>query len=377
MYKYRLFAPGPTPVSEETNLAMAQQIIHHRTESFEKVMEEVRANLKWLFQTKNEVIIFASSGTGAMEASVVNTLSPGDKVIVVDGGKFGERWWKICKAYGIEADIIKVTWGEAVDPKEIESRLNKGRYRAVFVQASESSTGVYHPIQEIAALTRKHADCLCIVDAISALGAMNLPMDAWGIDILLTGSQKALALPPGLAFAGISDKAWGFIEKGTLPRFYFDFKREKKNLETNQTAFTPAISLVLGLAHVLRKLKAEGLENLFVRHTRMANAVREGMKGLGLKLYAKSPVNSLTAVCIPEGVDGGKMTKMVQKKCNMTIVGGQDAAKGKIFRLAHLGYFDDLDMVTGVAAIEWALAELGYKFELGQGVAATMRALKS
>ncbi len=377
MNKYRLFAPGPTPVSEETLLAMAQPIIHHRTEPFEKIVAEVREGLKWLFQTKNEVLILASSGTGAMEGSIVNTLSKGDKVIVVDGGKFGERWWKICKSYGVEADVIQVAWGQAVDPKVIEEKLEKGGYKAVFVQASESSTGTYHPIQELAALVKKKDDCLFIVDAISALGAVNLPMDAWGIDVLITGSQKALGLPPGLAMVALSDKAWKRTETSTLPKFYFDFKRELKNIQINTTAFTPAISLIIGLAQVLREFKKEGLENLFGRHTRLANATREAMKALGLKLYSSSPVNSLTAVCTPEGIDAQKVFKILQTKYNMTIAGGQDAAKGKIFRIAHLGYYDDLDMVTVIAAIEWALAELGHKFQMGAGVGAAMASLKS
>lgn len=376
MKKYRLFAPGPTPVSEETSLAMAQPIIHHRTEPFEKVVAEVREGLKWLFQTKNEVLILASSGTGAMEGAVVNTLSKGDKVIVVDGGKFGERWWKICKAYGVEADVIQVTWGQAVDLKEIKSRLDKGGYKAVFVQASESSTGTYHPIQEIAELAKSKGDCLCVVDAISALGAVNLPMDAWGIDVLITGSQKALGLPPGLAMVALSDKAWKATETSNLPKFYFDFKRELKNVQINTTAFTPAISLIIGLAQVLREFRKEGLENLFARHARLAEATRQAMKALGLELYSSSPVNSLTAVKTPEGIDAQKVFKILQTKHNMTIAGGQDAAKGKIFRLAHLGYYDDLDVVTVVAAVEWALAELGHKFTMGAGVGAAMKVLK-
>ena len=373
--KYRLFAPGPVPVSEEVSLAMAQPIIHHRTKTFEKILEEARSGLKWLFQTKNEVLLFASSGTGAMEGAVTNTLSKGDRVIVVDGGKFGERWWKICKAYGVEADVIKVKWGQAVDPQVIAGKLDGGA-RAVFVQASESSTGVYHPIEAIAKLTRDRKDCLLVVDAISALGAVNLPMDAWGIDILIAGSQKALALPPGLSFAALSEKAWGFVETATLPKFYFDFKKEKKNLEANQNTFTPAISLVIGLVEALRKMKEEGLEPLFARHALLARSMREGMKALGLKLYAQSPVNSLTSVMSPEGIDAQKIYKILQDKYNLTIAGGQDAAKGKIFRIAHLGYFDSLDMVTVIAAIEWALAELGHKFEMGVGVGAAMKVLR-
>ena len=377
MNKYRLFAPGPTPVADEISLEMAHPIIHHRTKEFEKIFAEVREGLKWLYQTSSEVLTLASSGTGAMEAAIVNTLSAGDKVIVVDGGKFGERWWKLAQAHGIQTEVIKVEWGQAVDPKEISKRLDQGGYRAVFVQASESSTGVYHPIQELAALTKKREDVLCVVDAISALGAVNLPMDAWGIDVLIAGSQKALALPPGLAFIALSPKAWKFAETSKLPKFYFDLKRELKNQQTNQTAFTPAISLVIGLRRALALMKREGIPALFDRHARLARATREGMKALGLKLFAeKSPVNSLTAVCTPEGMDAQKVYKILQDKYNMTIAGGQDAAKGKIFRIAHLGWFDDLDMVTVISAVELALAELGHKFELGKGVGAALKVLK-
>ncbi|MDO8461453.1 MAG: alanine--glyoxylate aminotransferase family protein [Deltaproteobacteria bacterium] len=376
MQKYRLFAPGPTPVSEAASLAMAQPIIHHRTKEFEKVLEEVRAGLKWLFQTKNEVLIFASSGTGAMEGTIINTLSKGDKALVIDGGKFGERWWKICKAYGIETEIIKVEWGKAVDPQEVEKKLKSGDFRALLVQASESSTGVYHPIEALAKIVERHPKTLLVVDAISALGAIDLPMDRWKIDVLISGSQKAMALPPGLAFAAVSEKGWGFIEKSDLPKFYFDFKKEKKALETNQSAYTPAINLIIGLQEVLKTMKAEGIPAIFERHARLARATREGMKGAGLKLFAESPSNALTAVCAPEGIDGQKVYKTLQEKYNMTIAGGQDGAKGKIFRVAHLGYFDDLDVVTSVAAVEWALADLGYKGELGRGVAAAMRELR-
>lgn len=375
MQKYRLFAPGPVPVPEEVSLQMARPIIHHRTKAFEAVVAQVKEDLKWLYQTQKDVITLASSGTGAMEAAITNTLNVGDKVIVVDGGKFGERWWKIAQAYGLEVDILKVEWGNPVDPKEVEKKLAQGGYKAVLVQASESSTGTYHPIEELAKLTRNREDCLLIVDAISALGAVNLPFDAWGIDIMVAGSQKALALPPGLAFIALSDKAWKTAEGCKTKKFYFDLKREKKNLDQNTTAFTPAITLVIGLAESLKAMKKEGLENLFARHARLAKATQEAMKALGLKLYSKSPVNSLTAACVPDGIDGGKVTKLMESKFNMTIAGGQDAAKGKIFRIAHLGYFDDLDIVTVVAAIEGTLAELGYKFEMGQGVGAAMKVL--
>lgn len=375
MQKYRLFAPGPTPVSIEAALAMARPIVHHRTKAFEAVLGEVREGLKWLFQTKNEVLLLASSGTGAMEGAVTNLLSKGDRAIVVDGGKFGERWWKICKAYGVEPDIIKVEWGRAVDPAEVKKRLQKGGYRAVLVQASESSTGIYHPIEELASITREK-DCLLVVDAISALGAVDLPMDRWGIDALIAGSQKALALPPGLSFAALSEKAWAAAERSNLPKFYFDLRKERKNLESNQTSFTPAISLITGLQETLRSMRKEGIPAIFERHARLARATREGMKGLGLKLFASAPVDSLTAVCCPEGIDGQKVYKILQERYNLTIAGGQDAAKGKIFRIAHLGYYDDLDVIAVTAAIEWALVDLGYRFEMGSGVRAAMLALR-
>ncbi len=376
MFKYRLFAPGPTPVSEETSLAMAHPIIHHRTKAFEAILQEVRDGLRWLFQTKGEVLLFASSGTGAMEGSVTNLFSKGDKVIVVDGGKFGERWWKIAQAYGLETEILKVEWGEAVQPDEVRRRLERGGVKGVFVQASESSTGVYHPIEELAKITRA-TETLLVVDAISALGAVNLPFDGWGIDAMIGGSQKALGLPPGLAFVALSEKGWSAVEKSQTPRFYFDFKKERKSLVTNQSAYTPAIGIILGLADSLKKLREEGLENLFERHARMARAVRSAMKALGLKLYAeRSPVNSLTAVVAPPGVDGQKIYRHLQEKYNMTIAGGQDAAKGKIFRIAHLGHYDPLDMITVIAAVEWTLADLGYKFELGCGVRAALEAFR-
>ncbi len=371
--KYRLYAPGPTPVPEDVLIEMAKPILHHRTPAFEKVIAEVREGLKWIFQTKQEVLIFASSGTGAMEGSIVNTFSKGDRALVVDGGKFGERWWKICKAYGLEYDVIKVEWGNAVNPAEIEKKLSEKEYRAVFTQASETSTGVANPIREIAAIVKKHANTLLIVDGITAVGVFPLPMDEWGIDILVSGSQKAFQLPPGLAFAAVSQKAWGLIEKSDLPKFYFNFKTEKKNLEQNTTAWTPAVSLIMGLRVVLQNMKEEGLENIFKRHEKMASAIREAAKAIGLKLYApEAPSNAITAIWGPDGMDSGKIIKYLRDQLNMTIVNGQDAAKGKIFRIGHLGYYDTMDMVTVWSGIEMALSSMGYKFEKGKGVAKIM-----
>ncbi len=375
--KYLLFAPGPSPIPPNVLLAMAEPIIHHRAPAYIKVLEEVREGLKYVFQTKNEVLIFASSGTGAMEGAVTNTLCAGDKVLVVQGGKFGERWANICKAYGVHAKIIHVEWGKAVDPDLIKKALEvEPSLRAVMIQASETSTGVMHPVREIAEIVKKHDNTLLIVDAITGLGVFDLPTDKWGLDILVGGSQKAMMLPPGLAFAALTDKAWGFVEKATLPRFYFDFKRELKNIKENQSAWTPAVSLVVGLREVLRMMKEEGLENVFARTDRIARATREAMKALGLALFAPdAPSNAVTAVVAPPGVDGQKVVKLLREKHNITIAGGQDQAKGKIFRIAHFGYMDTYDIVTVVAAVEITLKELGYAVELGRGVKAALEVL--
>jgi len=375
--KYLLFAPGPSPIPPNVLLAMAEPIIHHRAPAYIKVLEEVREGLKYVFQTKNEVLIFAASGTGAMEGAVTNTLCAGDKVLVVQGGKFGERWANICKAYGVHAKIIHVEWGKAVDPELIKKALEvEPSLRAVLIQASETSTGVMHPVREIAEIVKKHDNTILIVDAITGLGVFDLPADKWGLDVLVGGSQKAMMLPPGLAFAALTDKAWGFVEKATLPRFYFDFKRELKNIKENQSAWTPAVTLVVGLREVLRMIREEGLENVFARTDRIARATREAMKALGLALFAPdSPSNAVTAIVAPPGVDGQKVVKVLREKHNITIAGGQDQAKGKIFRIAHFGYMDTYDIVTAVAAVELTLKELGYDVKLGSGVKAALEVL--
>jgi aspartate aminotransferase-like enzyme len=374
--KHYLLTPGPTPVPERVALAMAHPIPHHRAPAFEALFAEVRDGLKWLYDTKSDVLTFACSGTGAMEGSIVNFFKPGDEIVTVNGGKFGERWGKIGKAYGLAVHELKVEWGKAVDPAAVEKALrDHPAARAVCVQASESSTGVAHPVREIAQITGR-GEALCIVDAVSALGAMPLPMDEWGIDVLVTGSQKALMLPPGLAFGAASEKAWKRNESATLPRFYFDWKREREMQRKNQTAWTPSISLLMGLAEVIRWLRELTLPAVYERHERLARASRAAMTAIGCKLYAERPVVSLTTVWAPEGIDSDKLVKTLKTKYGVTLVGGQDAAKGKIFRIAHLGYFDDLDIVVAVAAIERALADLGYKAKpFGTGVGAAMAAM--
>jgi aspartate aminotransferase-like enzyme len=377
MEKKYLFSPGPTMLPPEVLLKMAEPIMHHREPEFEKIFAEIREGLKYLFQTKNEVLIFTSSGTGAMEGAVSNILSKGDKAIVVRGGKFGERWGEICKAYGIEFIPIDVEWGRAVDPKRIKELLESDpSVRAVYTQASETSTGVKHPIEEIAKIVKKYEDTVIVVDAITGIGVFNIPMDAWGLDVVVSGSQKALMLPPGLAFAALSDKAWKLVERSNFPKYYFDFKKELKNTKKNQSSYTPGISLFVGLKETLHMIRKEGLEAVFRRHEKLAEATRRAVKALGLELYAPdSPSNAVTAVKIPEGMDGEKLKDLFFEKFGITVAEGQDRAKGKIIRIAHLGYYERLDMIMVISALEMLLKEMGYAFELGRGVKAAEETL--
>lgn len=373
MKKKFLLAPGPTPVPHEALTAMAMPIIHHRSPDFMPILEEAKNDLKWLFQTKNDVLILASTGTGGMVGSVTNFLSPGDKALVIRGGKFGERWTEICEAYGVIPINIDVEWGYAVKPEAVEKELKKDpSIKAVLMQASETSTGVMHDTEAIAKIVKKYKNTLLVVDAITAMGVVDMPVDKWGIDVCITGSQKALMLPPGLAFVSVSDKAWKANETSKCAKYYFNFAKERKNLAKNQTNFTTASSLVVGLNTVLKMMKKDGLEDIFKRHERLAEATKAGVKALGLKLYAKqNPSRALTAVQVPEGIDGGALTKLMRDKYGVTVAGGQAQLKGKIFRIAHLGYFDTFDIIVALSAVEMALKEMGYtKIKLGKGVAA-------
>ncbi|HJX31625.1 MAG TPA: alanine--glyoxylate aminotransferase family protein [Thermodesulfobacteriota bacterium] len=377
--KYYLLAPGPVPVPPKVLAAMSEPIIHHRAPAFVKVLEEVRGGLKFLFQTKNEVLILASSGTGAMEGAVTNTLCKGDTSLVVRAGKFGERWAEICEAYGVKPICIDVPWGQAVDPKLIAQELEKNPFiRAVFIQASETSTGVMHPIREIAEIVKKYDNTLLVVDAISGIGVFDLPVDKWGLDVVVSGSQKAFMLPPGLAFVTLSDKALSFVEKSDIPKYYFNFKKElKKLVKDNETNFTPAVSLIMGLREALNMIKEDGLEKVFKRHARLADATRAAAKALGLELYAPdSPSNAVTAIKAPAGIDGQKIVKILRDKHNITIAGGQSEAKGKIFRIAHMGYLDAYDIIMVVSALEMTLKELGVSVEMGKGVKAAAEILE-
>ena len=377
--KKYLLTPGPTPVPERVMLAMARPIVHHRTADFEKIFREAAEGLQRVFQTKQPVLMLAGSGTLAMEEAVVNTMKRGDKALCVVGGKFGERWRNICKAYGLDFVALDVEWGKAVDPAAVEKALDADdKITAVFSQANESSTGVRHPVEAIAKLTAKRERVINVVDAVSALGAFDLPMDAAGFDVLLTGSQKALMLPPGQAYIALSDKAWARTESADLPRFYADLKREKKAQAGGETAWTPAITLTIGLVEALRMIEEEGLQQCFARHARLADATRKACVALGCQLFAPdAPSPTVTSVRGPEGFDTGKLVKQLRDKYGVSITGGQDAVKGKIIRIAHLGYFGTFDILTSVTALEMALSDLGVKVIRGSGTAAAEAILET
>lgn len=371
MIKNYLLTPGPTPIPPEVLLDMARPIIHHRTPQFQKIIQEAEEGLKYIFQTKSEVLILTSSGTGAMEGAVCNLLSPGDKAITVQGGKFGERWTELCHAYGVEAIIIDVEWGKAVDPKEIEKILkaNPG-VKAVFTTLCETSTGVTTDVKVIAEITKK-TPAVLVVDAISGLGAVECKTDEWGLDVVVSGSQKGLMIPPGLAFASVSQKAWGLAGQSKCPKYYFDFKEAKKALEKIDTPFTPAITLIIALNTALKIIKQETLESIMVRHKKMAKAIREASKALGLELFSPTAgSDAVTAVKVPQGIDGEKLVKVMRDEYGVGIAGGQAELKGKVFRIASMGYMTQFDIIVSISCLEIVLSKMGYKFELGAGVKA-------
>lgn len=370
--KERLYTPGPTPLLMEGQARTLTATLHHRTEGFRRLLKETLENLRYYFNTKNDVLIFSSSGTGAMEGAVSNLLSPGDRVLIGTAGKFGERWGALAKAYGIEAVTVEVPYGQTLPIDQMGAKLaGEGPFHAVFVQATESSTGVRHDVEALAALVKQHPETCLVVDAITGLGTTDLHPDEWGLDVVIGGSQKATMVPPGLAFASLSDKAWKQIEKSKLPRYYFDFAKERKNLAGGESSFTPATTLIVALHVTLGYIRDLGRENLIANAALLAEAAREAGKALGLKLFAASnPANAVTAICAPEGMDSGLIVKEVRSRFGAIITNGQGSMKGKIFRLAHLGYYDFLDLVSVVTAVEIALLKLGHKVELGAGVRA-------
>jgi len=374
MKKYQLMAPGPTPVPADVLLAMAQPMIHHRTPQYEALFIEVRAGLKKLFQTEAEVLPLACSGTGAMEAAVVSTLSAGDTVAVIRAGKFGDRWVEISKAYGLRVIELTADFGHSVPAERVAETLRANpRVTAVLTQHSESSTGVLHDVRGYAGITRGH-DAILIVDAVSSLGIADLPMDAWGVDVVVSGSQKGLMLPPGVGFCALSGKAWAKNTTSTLPKYYFNLAEERKCVAKNEAHFTPAVSIIIGLREVLRMLDKEGIPNVFKRHDRLARATRAGVEALGLELFAKAtPSPALTAVVAPKGVDSEKIVKAYAQAHNITIAGGQGEMKGKVFRLGHMGYAAEFDVIIALAALEQVLADLGQPVDFGASVGAAQK----
>jgi aspartate aminotransferase-like enzyme len=374
MKKYQLMAPGPTPVPSQVLLAMARPMIHHRTPEYEALFAEVKVGLRRLFQTGQDVITFACSGTGVMEAAVANTLSAGDQVAVVTAGKFGERWLEIARAYGLRAIEVSAPYGHTVPPARLAEVLRAHpAVKAVLAQHSESSTGVLHDVRGYAEVTRA-TPAILVVDAVSSLGIANLEMDAWGIDAVVAGSQKGLMLPPGLGFCALSEKAWAMVARATLPRYYFDLTAERAFARKNEAHFTPAVGIIVGLREVLRMLDEEGLAETFRRHDRLARATRAGCEAVGLELFAKgSPSPALTAVVAPAGVDSEAIVAAYAQSHDITIAGGQGEMKGRVFRLGHMGYAAEFDVIVALAALEQVLAGLGVPVDLGAAVRAAQK----
>jgi len=374
--KNYILTPGPVPVPFEVLSKAAEPIMHHRTPQFSEIFKEVSEDLKYVFQTKNEVYIFASSGTGAMESAVVNVMQPGEKAIVVRGGKFGERWGEICQAYNINFVPIDFEWGYPVEVEQIEKALKENPdAKAVFTTLCETSTGVTYDIKSIGEFMKDKPQLL-IVDAISALAVEEFYQDAWNVDIVVAGSQKGIMLPPGLAFISVSEKAWKVIENNKKTGFYFNLKAMKKNLAKATTPFTPAISLIMQLKVALNIIKNDGLENMFKRHKLMAHATREAAKALGLKLFAKkNSSNVCTSIEMPENIEAKKLTKKLRDEYGVTIAAGQGQIENKIIRIAHFGFIDKFDLIVGISAVEIGLNQLGYKVELGKGLAVAEKIL--
>ncbi|HEY9302305.1 MAG TPA: alanine--glyoxylate aminotransferase family protein, partial [Phormidium sp.] len=348
--KLILMIPGPTPVPEQALLALAKHPIGHRSGEFTPIMGEVFQNLKWIHQTQNDVLVLAASGTGAMEAGIINFLSPGDRVLVGCNGKFGDRWAEVCQAYGLNAESITAEWGKPLDAEQFREKLEADKekqIKAVIVTHSETSTGVLNDLETINRHVKAHGEALIIVDAVTSLGAVNLPIDEWGIDVVASGSQKGYMIPPGLAFVSVSAKAWEAYKTAKLPKYYLDLGKYRKDAAKNSFPFTPPVNLIVALQTTLQMMQKEGLENIFARHQRLKNATREAVKALSLPLFAPDSAASpaITAVA-PVQVDSEQIRKVLKKRYDIAMAGGQDHIKGKIFRIGHLGFVSDRDILT-------------------------------
>ncbi|MBE9050090.1 alanine--glyoxylate aminotransferase family protein [Nostocales cyanobacterium LEGE 11386] len=376
--KLMLMIPGPTPVPEAALLALAKHPIGHRTSEFSNIMAEVTENLKWLHQTQSDVLMLNVSGTGAVEAGIINFLSPGDRILVGSNGKFGERWVEIGQAYGLHVEAITAEWGKPLDTTLFAEKLqadSQKQIKAVIITHSETSTGVLNDLETINRHVKEHGEALIIVDAVTSLGAFNLPIDSWGLDVVASGSQKGYMIPPGLGFVSVSPKAWEAYKTAKLPKYYLDLGKYRKSTAKNTTPFTPPVNLIVALHTTLQMMKAEGLESIFARHQRLKNATRAAVRGLNLPLFGSDDYASpaITAVA-PQGVEADKIRSLMNKRFDIALAGGQDHLKNKIFRIGHLGFVSDRDILSCIASLEVILCELGHEnFTPGAGIAAAAR----
>lgn len=378
--KQMLMIPGPTPVPERVLLAMAKHPIGHRSGDFSKIIADITEKLKWLHQTNNDVLALCVSGTGAMEAAIINFLSAGDRVLVGNNGKFGDRWGKISRGFGLEVEEITAEWGKPLNPEEFKTKLEADKdkkIKAVIVTHSETSTGVLNDLETINRYVKIHGEALIIVDAVTSLGAINVPIDKWDLDVVASGSQKGYMIPPGLGFVSVNQKAWEAYNNATLPKFYLDLGAYKKSTDKNSSPFTPPINLMFGLQESLNMMKEEGLENIFARHQRLTKATRAGVKALGLPLFTTDDCASFAVTAVkPTTVEAEAIRSNMNKKFGIALAGGQDHLKGKIFRIGHLGFVCDRDILSCISALEATLQQLGDEnFKPGAGITAAANVL--
>ena len=380
--KLNLMIPGPTPVPENVLSCMSKHPIGHRSGDFQEIVKKTTEQLKWLHQTTADVLTITGSGTAAMEAGIINTLSKGDQVICGDNGKFGERWVKVAKAYGLEVKVVKADWGQPLDPNEFKRLLKEdrdGKIKAVILTHSETSTGVINDLKTINNEVKSNSKAITIADCVTSLGACNIPMDEWGIDVIASGSQKGYMIPPGLSFVAMSKRAWEANEQSNLPKFYLDLKQYLKTSNKNSNPFTPAINLYFALEASLTMMQKEGLNNIFARHARHQKATQEGIKAMGLNLFTKESFGSPAITAVePENIDAETIRKLIKNDFDILLAGGQDHLKGKIFRIGHLGFVNDRDIISVISALESTLDKIGeLKLPIGRGISKTISILNN